>query len=68
MPSYSLVAPTELTDFSTTTHFAGRVAELSHSGCYVFLRKNPPPVGTELRVCIYVRDHKGMGVLFSCRN
>ena len=78
MPRYSFVASSELTDFSTAEHLAGRVAELSLSGCYVFLRKNPPPVGTELSVrierdnmrfvapakTIYVRDRKGMGVMF----
>lgn len=77
MPRYSFVATAEIIEPSTKTRIAGRVSEISRSGCYVDIL-NTLPKGTPIRVCIsanghtfesagiiiYVQENMGMGVGF----
>jgi hypothetical protein len=76
-PRYNFVAMTEMTEESSASCLAGRVAEISRQGCYVDIL-NTLPVGTVLKVqilrdsgtfttpgkIIYVHEQIGMGVVF----
>lgn len=76
-PRYVLIASADITEHGSGARIAGRVSEISRTGCYLDLLNTLPP-GTAIHIritrdqgvfqasgkIVYAQDRMGMGIAF----